>query len=253
MLTEERHDLIRRRLARDGRVVAASLAEELSISEDTVRRDLRELARAGECRRVYGGALLPAPDPGPIALRQGTLVESKRRLAAVAAGLILPGQTVFVDAGSTNLAVAAALPLDLSVTIITNAPAIALALAERPLARVLLIGGRFDADKGACVGVQALRDIQRIRADLLVLGTCGVDPRVGVSALDPDEAEIKRAMVEQSAAMIVPATSDKLGTAAPYAVAPPERITHLVVERASDPDTLQAFAALGITVHRPSE
>lgn len=252
MLTGERLDLIRGRLARDGRVVAALLARELAVSEDTVRRDLRELARAGECRRVYGGALAPAPELGSIALRQGLLMDSKLRLAKKTAGLIAPGQTVFVDAGSTNLAVVGALPKDLKITVVTNAPAVALALANHPAAAVIVIGGQFDADKGACIGAQALRELQRVRADVLVLGTCGVDASVGVSALDADEAEIKRAMVERSAAVIVPATSDKLGTIAPYDVASPERITHLVVDHDVEAALVGAFPALGVTVHRAS-
>jgi len=170
MLTEERHDHIRRKLAAEGRVVAAELALEFDISEDTVRRDLRELARGGECRRVYGGALPLAPDLGSIAQRQGALVESKLSLARVVAGLVAPEQTLFVDAGSTNLAVAQALPRDLAITVVTNAPAVATALADHPSCRTMVIGGQFNSDKGACLGSHALRDIQRVRADLLILG-----------------------------------------------------------------------------------
>ncbi|MDC9822920.1 DeoR/GlpR family DNA-binding transcription regulator [Devosia sp. ZB163] len=249
MLTEERHDHIRRKLAAEGKVVAAELALEFDISEDTVRRDLRELARVGECRRVYGGALSPAPDLGSIAQRQGALVESKLSLARVVAGLVAPEQTLFVDAGSTNLAIAQALPRDLAITVVTNAPAVATALADHPNCRTMVIGGQFNSDKGACLGSHALRDIQRVRADLLILGTCGVDPRVGVSALDAEEAEIKRAMVEQSRQLVVPATADKIGTTAPFDVADTSRIDHLVVTKDADAVTIDTFRALGVTVH----
>lgn len=249
MLTEERHQLIRERLSRHGRVIAADLARELAVSEDTVRRDLRELARAGECRKVYGGALAPAPDLGSLAERQGAFVENKLKLAAAAATLVGPNQTVFLDAGSTNLAVAAALPRDLPLTMITNAPAIALALSGHDRVRTLLLGGRFDPVKGACLGAAIMREIGRIHADLLILGTCGVDARVGVTAIDPEEAELKRAMVEQSGRLVVPVTNDKLGTLAPYLVAEPQAIDHLVVEADADPATLADLASLGAAIH----
>jgi DeoR/GlpR family transcriptional regulator of sugar metabolism len=249
MLTEERHDRIRTKLAADGRVLAADLAAEFGVSEDTVRRDLRELARAGACRRVYGGALLPAPDLGTMVQRQGAMVESKRRLAGAVVKLISPGQTVFVDAGSTNLAVAQSLPRDLSLTIVTNAPSVALALGENPNCRTILLGGQFNSSKGACLGSQTIRDVQRIHADVLVLGTCGIDSRVGVSALDAEEAEMKRCMVEQSQEVIVPATVDKIGTVAPFGVTAADRIDHLVVTQDADPVKVDAFSVLGIHVH----
>ncbi|MDW6022367.1 DeoR/GlpR family DNA-binding transcription regulator [Mesorhizobium sp. BAC0120] len=250
MLTEERHDRIRTKLAADGRVLASDLAAEFGVSEDTVRRDLRELARAGACRRVYGGALPPAPDLGTMTQRQEVMVECKLKLASAVVKLISPGQTVFVDAGSTNLAVAQSLPKDLSVTIVTNAPAVALALADHPLCRTILIGGQFDPAKGACLGSQTVRDIERIHADVLVLGTCGIDTRVGASALDAEEAEIKRCMVEQSRTVIVPATADKIGTVAPFAVTGVDRLDHLVITPDVGLEAVDAFAALGVHVHR---
>ncbi|MGV3491286.1 MAG: DeoR/GlpR family DNA-binding transcription regulator [Devosia sp.] len=247
MLTEERHDVIRTRLAAEGKVLASVLATTFGVSEDTVRRDLRELARAGECRRVYGGALAMAPDLGSIAQRQDVLAESKRRLAQTAVSLIGAGQTIFIDAGSTNLAVAAALSRELPLTVITNAPAVALALADHRLCRTVVIGGTFDADKGACVGAQAVGAVRQFNADAVVLGTCGIDALVGVSALDGEEAAIKRAMVEQSRRVIVAATNDKLGTVAPYVVAGPERVDELVVE--GEAGGFAGYTRAGMRVH----
>src|SRR5690348_16751966 len=151
MLTAERHDRIQARLARSGKVIAGELAEEFGVSEDTVRRDLRELARAGICRRVYGGALLPSPNLGTVEQRSTAMVEIKENLARGVVDLLKNGQTIFIDAGSTNLAVAKRLPRDKAITVVTNAPNVALALADHQRSRVILLGGVFNSEKGACL------------------------------------------------------------------------------------------------------
>ncbi|RYE62563.1 MAG: DeoR/GlpR transcriptional regulator, partial [Rhizobiaceae bacterium] len=120
---------MREQLTIRGKVVASELATQFDVSEDTVRRDLRELAKLGFCRRVYGGALLPTPDFGTLATRTALDKDRKSSLARAAARLVEDGQTVFIDAGSTNLAVANALDPSQTLTIITNAPVIATALS----------------------------------------------------------------------------------------------------------------------------
>jgi len=248
MLTQERHQIIRDRLTAEGRVLAGDLAKEFDVSEDTVRRDLRELAKAGHCRRVYGGALAPAPNQGSIAQRAATSTAEKERLALCVAGLILPGQTIFIDAGSTNIAIARALRREVPITVVTNAPAVALALSDHDKCRTILLGGILNQDKGACLGGQTLNEVHRIYADVFVLGTCGVDASVGVTALDSEEAELKRAMIQQSGQLLVPATPDKIGTIAPYSVAAASSIDTLVSTLVDD-DKLSAFKDLGAKIH----
>src|SRR5690606_26714764 len=112
LLLRQRQTLIQDRLRQSGRVLAADLAQEFSVSEDTIRRDLRELAAAGLCARVYGGALSVTPG-GTFARRMGEAPERKAALALAALAFIKPGATVFFDAGSTNMAIARSLPDDL--------------------------------------------------------------------------------------------------------------------------------------------
>lgn len=248
MLTEERHDRIRALLASKGRVLATELAEEFGVSEDTARRDLRELARLGDCRRVYGGALLPAPDLGTIQQRSTSMSEAKTALARGVVGLLEAEQTIFIDAGSTNLAVARALLHTLPITVVTNAPDVALALSEHPRCKIILLGGQFNASKGACVGGQTVREAQRIYADAFVLGSCGVDSQIGITALDAEEAELKRCLIEQSGRLIVPATADKIGTVAPFKIAAASDVDVLVVEARLDSAVLARFEASGVRV-----
>lgn len=139
MLAAERRDLLMTRLRRDGKLVARDLAREFGLSEDSVRRDLRELAAAGLCQRVYGGAVPLSPALSTHASRAGIAPESKQRVAARAVELIAPGSVVILDSGTTGLAIARALPPDLAATIVTHSPATAAALAEHPNVEVFVL------------------------------------------------------------------------------------------------------------------
>src|SRR5271169_5549879 len=142
ILAAERQQQILERLDRDGRVLAASLAEVFATSEDTIRRDLRDLAGRGLCRRVYGGALPVSPASSSAEVRRGEVAERKAALGQTLAALVAPGSLVFIDSGSTNLAAARALPNDLRLTVATHDPAIAAALLANPEVTLWLIGGR---------------------------------------------------------------------------------------------------------------
>ncbi|MDF2798938.1 MAG: DNA-binding transcriptional regulator [Devosia sp.] len=246
MLTEERLDAIRRMLSEHGKVLANDLATQFGVSDDTIRRDLRELARLGYCRRVYGGALLPSPDTGTLAVRTSDQADVKARLARTTATLVRDGQTLYIDASSTNIAIANALPKDLRLTVITNAPGIATALSDNPRHAIIVLGGLYEQSKGACLGPQTIREAENIFADMFVLGACGVDTALGVTALDAGEAEIKRVMIAQSSLLTIAATTDKLGTVAPFKLTEAARIDHLVVEAE---EGMEAYRQLDIEVH----
>jgi DeoR/GlpR family transcriptional regulator of sugar metabolism len=247
-LPRERQDRIIERLRRHGRVIAADLAVEFRVSEDSIRRDLRELAARSLCKRVYGGALLMTSAP-PIAERRREDVERKRALAAVAATLVSPRQILFIDAGSTNSMIAAALPEGQDLTVVTNAPDVALAVIGRPGFEVLTIGGRIDPKIGGAIGSIALRQIQRIRADLCFPGVCAADAQTGLWTLDAEEVVLKQAMIEASGETVLVATREKLIRAATHHTAPVESITHLVTERTTDAAILDAWRAAGSSVH----
>ncbi|MET3131102.1 DeoR/GlpR family transcriptional regulator of sugar metabolism [Oxalobacteraceae bacterium GrIS 1.11] len=249
LLLKERHALIQQGLLLEGRVLALDLASRLNVSEDTIRRDLRDLAAAGLCQRVYGGALPLPPLPGTLSQRCGEALDRKWRLARAAATLVRAHSVLFFDAGSTNLAIAEALP-DLPLTVATNAPAIAIALLEQPNVEVILIGGRINRGAGASLGAKAVREAELIRADLCFLGACGVDAEAGITAFSYEEAEFKRAVALMSKAVLVAATSEKLATAAPFSVLPAARLSHLVIEADADPAQAAAFAVLGVHILR---
>src|SRR5919109_2517323 len=129
MLTAERRQAILSRLERDGKVVASELVAALGVSEDTVRRDLRELAAAGRVQRVHGGALPPAPPGGSFAQRLHVAPEAKAHLAQAALPLLETANVVLLDGGTTSLELARRLPPDRDCTVLTNSPPVAAALA----------------------------------------------------------------------------------------------------------------------------
>lgn len=246
-LLKERQKMIRDRLARHGRVMAGNLAAEFEVSEDTIRRDLRELAAAGFCQRVYGGAL--APDR-PMSERLTQAPERKAALAAAAAPLIEPHMTVFFDAGSTNLAIAQTLPTGMKLTAATNAPVIAAALVGRSDIEVIMIGGHIDDTVGGAIDAKAMRDAEMLRPDLLVLGTCGLDLASGITSTRFDDAAFKRCVAERSRSVLAAVTTEKIGVPAPYAVVPVARCSHIVVEHDCEARDAAAIAAEGPSLVR---
>lgn len=247
----ERHALILKQLNADGRVLAAALARELNVTEDTIRRDLRDLAAAGLCQKVYGGAvrIAAAPEGGTLVQRMTHQQDDKSRLAAAAVKLVKPGQTIFLDAGSSNLAIAEALPA-MPVTVLTNAPSIAARLLDRPHVDLIMIGGRIKQSLGGSVGATALRELELMHPDLYFIGACGVDVDGGVTAVDYEEAEFKRRLAAQSKATAVVATASKIGAVAPYGVLPISQLTHLIVEARASEEVVEAYAAAGTRVLR---
>jgi len=248
-LPRERQQWILDRLRSHGRVVAIELADMFKVSEDSVRRDLRDLAAQGLCKRVYGGAL-PLSASSTLKQRRSEHGTRKLALARKAATLVRQGQVLLIDAGSTNTAIASALPENFGLTVVTNAPDVARVLIDREGFEILMIGGRIDTRIGAAVGAQAIREIRRIRADLCFPGACAIDSMHGLWSFDSEEALLKRAMIEASGETVVVVTQEKLGSAATHQVASIAEVQHLVIEHAVDRAARSAFSASGVIVHR---
>ena len=247
MLRAQRRDWLVERLDRDGRLVAKDLAAELGVSEDSVRRDLRELAAVGLCQRVYGGALPVSPAIADYPTRQQVAVESKERVAAVAAGLVRPGSTAILDGGTTALAVVAALPRDLEATVVTHSPTVAVALADHAGVEVQVLGGRLFRHSMVTCGAAAVEAAQGVWADVFLLGVTGVHHEAGLTTGDADEAAMKRALARRAAETHVLASAEKIGAASRFLVLPLAAVSSVVTD-APDGDAVRRIAAAGIRV-----
>jgi DeoR/GlpR family transcriptional regulator of sugar metabolism len=247
MLTEERRRVILEGLHRDGRIVASELSAALDVSIDTVRRDLRELADAGLLRRVHGGALPAAVGAAPYAARLEQGPGAKTAIAEATSRLFHDGQVILLDAGTTTLEVARRLPPDLDATVITNSPPVALALAEHPRIAVNVLGGSLAKDAKALVGAATVEALRSVRADILVLGVCSLHPEIGITVIELEESYVKKAMIANAAEVVAVSSADKLGSAAPYVIAPIEELTYLVTEEC-EADRLDAYRNAGVEV-----
>ncbi|MGW4929084.1 DeoR/GlpR family DNA-binding transcription regulator [Agromyces sp. NPDC004153] len=249
MLTAQRRDLLLERLRRDGRLVAREIAGELGVTEDMIRRDLRELASGGLVQRVYGGALPVSPAVADYAARTSVAAEGKRRVAASAAALVTPGSVVALDGGTTALAVVDALPRDLRATIVTHSPTIAVALADHPDVDVEIIGGRLFRHSMVASGATALEAVSLLRVDVFLLGVTGVHAEAGLTTGDRDEAALKRAIAARAGDTYVLASSEKIGAASAFEVLPLAAVSAVVTDAADGP-AMSALAAAGVQLIR---
>ncbi|WP_435737657.1 DeoR/GlpR family DNA-binding transcription regulator [Cellulosimicrobium sp. PMB13] len=218
MLAAERRDHLLETLRRDGKIVAKTVAAELGLSEDSIRRDLREMAAEGLCQRVYGGALPVSPAVAGYDDRRSVEVAGKQRVAEAAVRLIDPGSTIILDGGTTALAVASALPPALRCTVITHSPTVASALVEHPGVEVFILGGRLFKHSAVASGAAAVEAAQRVSADVFFLGVTGIHPDAGLTTGDADEAAMKRVLASRAAETYVLGSSEKVGAASPYGV-----------------------------------
>jgi DeoR/GlpR family transcriptional regulator of sugar metabolism len=250
-LPEERRRLLLEFLARDGKIVAAEISRRLDVSEDTVRRDLNELAASGQLRRVHGGALpaLPlTPAAIPFARRQDEAEAARPAFAAALAAFIRPGDTVLLDGGTTMLATAQALPRDLRATIITpNLPA-ALALLDHPNIDLILLGGRVDKAEQITSGITTWETIASLSVDLCLLGVCAIDAEAGLMGMSQDDARLKARMVQSANRVVTAASARKLGTRASFRIGPVNLLTSLVTEAGTPAPKLAPYRQAGINL-----
>lgn len=247
MLAAARKDLLLARLRSDGRIVAKEIAAEWGLSEDSIRRDLRELDAAGLAVRVYGGALPASPAVVDYAARATVAPESKRRVAAAAAALIAPGSTVILDGGTTTLALVEALPRELRCTIITHSPTIAAALLDH-VADVFVIGGQLFKHSAVACGAAAVEAASRISADLFFLGVTGVHATAGLTTGDADEAAMKRALASRAAETYVLASDEKVGAASRFSVLPLDAVAGVITDASAEASALRVLAETGVPI-----
>jgi len=249
-LTAERRKHIIETLRQEGKVVAKDLSREFGVSEDTLRRDLRELADAGLLQRVHGGALPKSQNPPDFSVRETQASAAKQAVARAAVRLVKNGQVIILDGGTTTLEVARHFPLDLQATVVTNSLHVALALSEYSGIELFLVGGKFFRRSIVTIGPSSVDGFRQFRADLCILGICAIHPEFGITVPDHDEAQVKRAMIEVAADVAAVATAEKLGTSVTHLVAPVKELSFLITDSSVPPKSLKPYQVAGITVIR---
>lgn len=266
-----RRDVIASRLAQGHSVVAGALAQEFAVSEDAIRRDLRALADEGLCRRVYGGALPISPSSVSMATRIEVGRDRKLSLARAAASVVEPGELLFLDSGSTNLALAGVLPEGYELTVATNSVDIAATVLRRQDLKLILIGGLVDPVIGGCVDGAAIQSVSQLNVDRCFIGACAISAGAtgggvagaaagagrgaagagaGLSAFHSSDATFKRALLAVSAHCSTLVMTEKFTQRAPYRVAPLSAIQTLVVEHDAPRHLLDPFIQAGMSLRQ---
>jgi len=250
MLTSQRKKLLLAALERDGQLVARTLGVQFGVSEDTIRRDLRELAQAGLLQRVHGGALPASPAVADFSARRRIGTDAKKAIAKVAAQMVKPGQIVILDGGTTAVQLARHLPHDLKATVVTHSPSVAVELVDHPSIDVIIIGGRLFKHSIVTVGAAALDALGAIRADLYFMGVTGVHPTAGLSTGDLEEAYMKRALLQHAAETVVLASSEKINAASACKIADVDVASTIIVEKTTPAKLTRPLAKLGVAIVR---
>lgn len=247
MLAVDRRHRILERVATEQSIHIAALAEELDVSEMTIRRDVGRLERDGFLRRTYGGATAHLTRSMELLFNARALrnTAAKRRIGMKVAETFERAATVFIGIGSTAEQFAMFLPAREDLTVITGSLPVASLLGTRR-SRVVALGGSVLNDDLACVGPVAAATVRRYHADVAVLGAAGVSVRRGITELDAEAAEIQRLMIEQSDELTMVADGSKIGVSTMAAVAPASAIDTLVTDDSAPAEELEALAALGI-------
>lgn len=248
MLTSQRKQRILEQLLKEGQVLSKDLSVRFEVSEDTVRRDLRELAAEGRLQRVHGGALPSSSATATFSERKSLKTDAKRKVAHKGAELISSGQVVIIDGGTTTSELIACLPDDLRITVVTHSPSIALGLIEHPSIEVILIGGRLFKHSVVTVGAATIEGIGKIQADIFFMGVTGVHTEAGLTTGDYEEACIKRAFSGRAAETVVLVSPEKINAASPFVIGDLGLIDTIVVDSAADENWVRSIEEKGVTV-----
>lgn len=246
----ERRQFILSLLMAKGQVTISEIASHFEVSEMTTRRDLDGLEAEGALRRVHGGATRVAGSSfePPFAIRSHVNVDAKRRIARKVSELIVDGETVVLDGGSTGAAIAEALVAH-EITVCTPSLRVADLLRDVPNIKLMLVGGTVRPGELSLVGPGAIRTLEDHRFDVFVMSVSGLDASAGCTEWNVDDAAVKRTALNVASRCIVAADVSKVGAVAFARVCGIDDIDHIVTDSSLDSASADALRALGVTIH----
>lgn len=250
MFREERHALILEILEQKGRAAVPGLSKQFRVSDDTIRRDLRQLETRGLIRKTHGGAMQRVVTAPPYYTRLQQVPAVKEAIGRRAAELVQEGDTLIIDSGTTTLCLARALNVG-RVTVVTNSLEIAKVVATHRDYELVVLGGRWDPVHNELVGPTTVEQLSGYRVDKVFMGMTALDRRNGITDLSEADANLKRAMMEVSQRVIGLVDHSKIGRVAFCRVAPANAIDVLVTDKLADCSAFDDFDWEIITVPLP--
>ncbi|HHY68375.1 MAG TPA: DeoR/GlpR transcriptional regulator [Alicyclobacillus sp.] len=250
MLQEQRFDLIRRHLEEHGSLAVQDLIQLLGVSRETVRRDLRQMEQKGLLTKVHGGAVLKQVGEEPsYEVRTVSHRAEKQAIGRAALSLIAPGDTIYLDAGTTMLEFAKVLRPAGSLTVFTNSITVAATLAATS-AKVYVTGGLLRDGEMSLSGAIANHVTENFFVDTAFISAGGITIEHGVTDYHVEEAELRRIIVERAARAVVLADHSKFGVTAFTRVVPLTAVDVIVTDAGLPEEETEAIRALGVEVIR---
>lgn len=247
MLKKERQAIVLQQVNIHNKVLSSDLSLVLNVSEDTIRRDLQELAEEGKLIKVHGGAL--AKSFHFTIENQNIYSQTEKRIIAhKALDFIKEGMLIVLSGGTTIRELIKLLPDNLHATFITPNIPVALELLEHPQAEVIFLGNRLHKTAQMAVGAEVVHRLAGIKADLCILGTNSIHPEYGITDLEWEIIEVKQAMVNCASKVISLAISEKLNSQQRLQVCSIEQLDTLITELSPEDEKLLPFKAKGIKI-----
>lgn len=248
MLKEERQKYILDQVQLHHRVLLTDLSEELLVSIDTVRRDVKELAEEKKLKKVHGGAtsfgfMNFTKDESNIYLQS-----KKIKIAEKTISLLSEGQVILMSGGTTNMEVAKLFPKKLKLTVFTPSLHVAVELLEHPDVEVIFLGGKLLHDSKFAVGGTVVNTLSQLRVDLCVLGTGYLDPVHGLTEFDWEVIQVKQAMIRASKKTVILSVSDKLHSVQKYKTCDLSAVHTLVTELDPSDEMLDSFRSFDLNL-----
>jgi DeoR family transcriptional regulator, glycerol-3-phosphate regulon repressor len=244
-----RHEKILGRLSTDQKILVADMAAQLGVSMETVRRDLKVLEEHGQLRRVHGGAMpVVSQQDRPLMERSRIAFREKAAIAALVLPMIEPGTSIFLDTGTTTLALARQLGTLAALHVFTNSLDIAAVVGQQDQHKVRVSGGTLRANDNALIGYDTLEFVRRYHFDMAIMGIASVDHERGFMDFEDHEAELRRVLVQQSRLRVVLADHGKFGRHARVRTLDFRSVDRLVTDRAPPGRFGAALSRAGVEV-----
>ncbi len=244
----ERHSFILHQVNLHNKVLSTDLAVQISVSDDTIRRDLQQLADEGKIIKTHGGALSLSFHHGHNTSKEVYKYTQKRIIAQKAVSLIKDGMFILTGGGTTIIELARALPVGLHATFISGSIPALFEYSSHPNIEVIVIGDKISNNSKITVGRDAISKIKEIKADLCFLGVNAINLDTGMSDNDWDVVQIKKAMIESTRKLVCLTISEKINSQQPIQVCDIKKIHTLITELPADDELLEPYVRAGITV-----
>jgi DeoR/GlpR family transcriptional regulator of sugar metabolism len=249
MLKKERQAYILHKVNLHNKVLSSSLCQEISVSEDTIRRDLQELAEEGKLIKVHGGALSHSFNDVHFPVNGAVYSQNKKNIIAQkAVRLIQNGMFVLTSGGTTIIEMARSLPPQLKATFISGSIPAILEYMHHPNVDVILVGDKISKNSKITVGSEAIEKIKQVKADLCFLGINAIDLNHGITDNDWEVVQLKKAMIDSSVKVVCLTIAEKINTVQPIQVCELEKINILITELPPGDPVLQPYVKAGIEV-----